>query len=341
MEFPLTPEGRKELLTLYKGCKELKLGNRINMVLLLDEGYTLTQVANILRFDEDTVASWRDRYMAAKTLADFKHTHYHTPVSRLTDEQLEVIREYILHSYVSKSSQLIAFIEQEFGIRYSASGVRKLMAKMGFCYKQLNLFPGEACLKSQSEFMDDYYNMEANLAENEAVMFLDGAHPVHNVRPSKTWSMKGVKDYILSNTGRHRVNINGAYDPHHKLAITCLSASVNADSTIELLEKIKQLRPTMKVIHLVADNARYYRSRLVAEYIDQNPVFKLKFLPPYSPNLNLIERLWKYMRQTVLDTKYYKTASDFESALTSFLDNLDLHKEELGSRIGTKLHSLI
>jgi transposase len=341
MEFPLTPTGRKELLALYKGCKELKLGNRINMVLLLDEGYTLAQVASILRFDEDTVASWRDRYREAASLADFQRTHYHTPICRLTDEQLEVVRNYILHSYVTKSSQLVAFIEQEYGIRYSPSGIRKLLAKMGFSYKQLNLFPGKVCLTAQSEFIDDYHAIEASLNENDAVMFLDGAHPIHNVRPSKTWSMRGVRDYILSNTGRHRVNINGAYDPHRQLAITSLSATVNADSTIELLEKIKHQCPEMKTIHLIADNARYYRSRLVAQYLDQNPVFKLKFLPPYSPNLNLIDRLWKYMRQTVLDTHYYQTASEFEAALRDFFNNLHLNRHELKSRIGTQLHSLI
>jgi transposase len=340
MEFPLTPEGRKELLLLYKGCKELKLGNRINMVLLLDEGYTLAQVAKILRFDEDTVASWRDRYKLAKDMQEFKQTHYHTPVCLLSDEQLDIIKQYILNSYITKSSMLIDFIKKEYDIIYSPSGIRKLMVKMGFSYKQLNLFPGNASVEDQKVFEDDYYKTEAQLAEDEAIMFLDGAHPIHNVRPTKTWSLRGFRDYILSNTGRHRVNINGAYDPHHKVVIATMPHTINAATTIELLEKIKNERPGLSKIHLYADNARYYRSTQVVEYLENNPVFKMHHLPPYSPNLNLIERLWKYMRNSILNAKYYATAKEFEKAINDFFDNIHLKKEDLGQQIGTRFHSL-
>jgi transposase len=340
MEFPLTPEGRKELLRLYKGCKELKLGNRINMVLLLDEGYTIAQVAHILRFDEDTVAAWRDRYKLSKDIQEFQRTHYHTPACRLSNDQLEVIKGYIQNSYITKSSQLIDFIYKEYGVNYSPSGVRKLMLRMGFSYKQLNLFPGNASAQEQKAFEDDYYKTEAKLAANEAIMFLDGAHPIHNVRPSKTWSLRGFRDYILSNTGRHRVNINGAYDPHQRLVITTMPATINALTTIELLEKIKAVRQGLTKIYLYADNARYYRSRLVVGYLKANPVFQMCHLPPYSPNQNLIERLWKYMRTSILNAKYYATAREFEQAIHDFFDNLHLHKDELGRRIGTRFHSI-
>jgi transposase len=311
------------------------------MVLLLDEGYTLTQVANILRFDEGTVASWRDRYLKAADLDAFKKTHYHTPICRLSEEQLDVVQQYILNSYIAKSSQLIDFIQQEYKITYSPSGIRKLLSKMGFSYKQLTLFPGNGCPVAQETFVDDYHKIEANITDKEAIMFLDGAHPIHNVRPIMTWSLKGFKDYILSNTGRHRVNINGAYDPHHQLVIATMPATINADTTIELLEKVKAERQNLTTIHLYADNAMYYRSRALLQYLEANPVFKMHHLPPYSPNLNLIERLWKYMRVSILNAKYYPTAKQFEQAISTFFDTMHLRKAELKQSIGLKFQITI
>ena len=72
-----------------------------------------------------------------------------------------------------------------------------------------------------------------------------------------------------------------------------------------------------EVIYTVCDNARYYRSRMVKEYLRKSKI-ALLFLPPYSPNLNLIERLWKYFREIVLYNKYYETLDKFRNACISF-----------------------
>ena len=106
------------------------------------------------------------------------------------------------------------------------------------------------------------------------------------------------------------------------------SESVNAQSTIELHEKIKANQPSGKLF-FIADNARYYRSNMVSEYLKRNKRVKLIFLPPYSPNLNLIERLWKFYKKEVLYNRYYPSFCDFKKATHDYFESLQERKEDL------------
>ena len=81
--------------------------------------------------------------------------------------------------------------------------------------------------------------------------------------------------------------------------------TINADSTIKLFEQIKMAYPHAKKITIICDNARYYRSKMVRAYLENSSI-ELIFLPPYAPNLNLIERYWKYFKKIVLYISYYE-----------------------------------
>ena len=101
-----------------------------------------------------------------------------------------------------------------------------------------------------------------------------------------------------------RMNINGACNAAKAEVIIEESETINVQSTVALFEKM-QLRQPKGILHVIADNARYYRSKLIAEYIREHSRIQLHFLPPYSPNLNLIERLWKFYKKETLYNRYY------------------------------------
>ncbi len=88
---------------------------------------------------------------------------------------------------------------------------------------------------------------------------------------------------------------------------------------------------------MILDNARYYRNKKVMKYIQSSKI-EVIFLPPYSPNLNLIERLWKFMRIKVINNKFYEKFTVFKEAILGFFKNSVNHKEELASFIGTRMH---
>jgi transposase len=96
---------------------------------------------------------------------------------------------------------------------------------------------------------------------------------------------------------------------------------LNAEATISFLRKLEDAYPTKSKIHLFSDNARYYRNKSVTEYLKTSRI-RLHFLPPYSPNLNPIERLWKWMKECVLYNTYYEDFEDFKSAIFGFFATL-------------------
>jgi transposase len=93
--------------------------------------------------------------------------------------------------------------------------------------------------------------------------------------------------------------------------------TLNAEATIQFIRKIEKAYPTKKRIHVFCDNAPYYRNKAVKRHLETSRV-KLHFLPPYSPNLNPIERLWKWMKERVIYNTYYEYFEEFRAAVLGF-----------------------
>ena len=115
----------------------------------------------------------------------------------------------------------------------------------------------------------------------------------------------------------------------------CNTEYINSESVCELLRKIAAL-PSVLPITVVLDNAAYQRCSLTQSTAKSLGI-ELLFLPPYSPNLNLIERLWKFTKKKALYSKYYETFTDFQNAITAVLDGTHReHRQELDSLLTLK-----
>lgn len=126
---------------------------------------------------------------------------------------------------------------------------------------------------------------------------MDATHPNHNPVAGYGSIKRGHAHEIRSNTGRQRLNINGVIDGSNLSAIIRYDDTINAQATIKLLQQIEAQNPQAGRIQIICDNARYYRSRQVKAYLATSTI-ELVFLPPYAPNLNLIERFWKFFKKT-------------------------------------------
>ena len=128
---------------------------------------------------------------------------------------------------------------------------------------------------------------------------------------------------------------------HHPEQIIIHEAdTINADATIALYDKIQQYYADKERIYVIGDNARYYRNVQLQAWLTQNPRIIQVFLPPYSPNLNLIERLWKLLRKKCISTHYYPDFKDFRQAVLHFFEHLGQYKKELDTLITFKFQRL-
>jgi len=161
------------------------------------------------------------------------------------------------------------------------------------------------------------------------VFFVDAAHFVLGAFLSVVWCLARV--WIKAPSGRQRFNVLGALDAVTKEVVTVVNSTyINSLSVCALLEKLVTLRPTLPMT-VVLDNARYQRCALVKTCAEKLKI-ELLFLPTYSPNLNLIERLWKFVKKQCLYAKYYPDFHSFTTAIERCLqDTHTIHAKALQS----------
>lgn len=198
--------------------------------------------------------------------------------------------------------------------------------------------PGKADKEQQQQWVSNYQKLRETLPEDESICFIDGVHPTHNVQPAYGWIQKGVRKEIPGNTGRDRLNLSGSIDIiTHKIVIQ-EDLTLNSGSTIRFFQKIEEAYPNKSKIHVFCDNAPYYRNKAVKAYLE-NARICLHFLPPYSPNLNPIERLWKWMKERIIYNTYYEHFESFREAILGFFMVLSVafSESDLGQELRRKV----
>jgi transposase len=169
--------------------------------------------------------------------------------------------------------------------------------------------------------------LEAAQAGRGHVFFVDAAHFVFGTFLCCWWSFARI--FVRAASGRQRFNVLGAWDAVARRLIAVTNTTVvNTETMCELLRKIAA-EGLAGPITLVLDNARYQHNAAVKALASELGI-TLLFLPSYSPNLNLIERLWKFIKRRSLYGRYHPTFADFRAAIEETLDGLPTtHAEQL------------
>ena len=250
---------------------------------------------------------------------------------RLDSFQISTLRNELKENLYTDAKSVANWIQRTFGIVYTPQGVVDLLNRIGFTYKKTTEVPCEADAAKQEAFAEELSILLNEKSPSSVVYYADGVHPTHNSRSTYAWIEKGEILEQPTVSGRDRVNINGllnAYDVTDVIAHDC--ESVNAQSTRELYEEALAKHPDAPCIYIISDNARYYHNKELAEWVEGTRIKQI-FLPPYSPNLNLIERLWKFLRKKVINTGFFRTKEEFRRAIATFFANIGKYQEELGS----------
>lgn len=311
-------QSEKELLKAqHKKERDKRICDRIKAVLLYDKGWTLMQISEALLLSDNAIR---------QHIREYKESRKLKPENGGSIEKLSLNQSKELEDHLSKHTYLyvkdiIIYVYSVYDVSYTVAGMHFWLKRHGFSYKKPSLVPGKANEEQQKQWIDKYSQLKQSLSEDETICFMDGVHPTHNTQVSYGWIKKGIRNELPSNTGRSRLNLSGSLDIITKKLVVQENKTLNAESTISFLQKVETAYPSKKLVHLFCDNARYYRNKAVQKYLETSKI-ELHFLPPYSPNLNPIERLWKWMKERVMYNVYYEHFDDFKLAVLGFLEQV-------------------
>jgi transposase len=224
--------------------------------------------------------------------------------------------------------------------------MRKLLHRLDCSFHQVSGFLFKADPDKQQEFLEHYeHDKKTAQAEGWRRYFLDGVHPLYGLEVLFCcWLVVGQRFEVGVGGGRKRLNILGAYCPDDQeyLDRRYTDQNLNAQSLIELFTLMMAKHPDTKHFRIYLDNARYHHARVLKEWIaatqqTRGVVFDLKHLPAYSPNLNLIERLWKFLRKEALQ-KWHATFEEMQQAVAAVLDNLERYRDQLTTLMTERFH---
>ena len=215
---------------------------RANALLLLDKGWSASQVADALFLDVETIRKWRLEFI--NTGMDFLFLlPYSKRQGHLDLDQERALRAYLVDHPLRSTNEIRRYIHNRFGQEYSRSGAIKLMGRFGFVYKKPKVLPLKADEREQREFIIKYNRLCNQLMADEAIVFGDAVHPEHQSRPAYGWFLRDGKPAMVATSGRKRLNIHGCLNLETFQFQFVETEKINADSTRQLLQKLEVAYP--------------------------------------------------------------------------------------------------
>ena len=303
----------------------LRIREKMLVLWLLHTGLTRQHAAKAVGVSRATV----QRYVAAFRqggLDGLRQWNLSRPVS-----EMAAYRELIRASFEKQPATTIAEacerIFQLTGLRRGPSQVRKFLKELGLKFYRVRAIPVPPKKNLAEHVADQAAFLETKLkpvlaaaqAGEGHVFFVDAAHFVFGTFLGYLWSFTRI--FVRAASGRQRFNVLGAWNAVTRQLVAVTNTTVvNTETMSELLRKIAVLGLT-GAITLVLDNARYQHNAAVKALASQLGI-TLLFLPSYSPNLNLIERLWKFTKRRALYGRYHPKFADFQAAIQEILDGI-------------------
>ena len=225
------------------------------------------------------------------------------------------------------------------GVRRKPSQVRQFLKRLGMAPRKVAAIPAKVDVQAQKTFKEQFLQprLDEAVAGLRAVFFIDASHFVLAPFLGIVWCFARL--FIKAPSGRQRFNVLGALNAVTKELLTvCNDAYITSQQVCQLLDQLAALNLGVPIC-IVLDNARYQRCTLVQEHAQRLKI-ELLYLPTYSPNLNLIERYWKYIKKKCLYSRYYPAFAEFKQAISNCIQQAPLqHKNELESLLTLKFQT--
>jgi transposase len=310
---------------------------KMEAVYLKSQGLPHQDICRLARISENTLRSYLRQYQEGG-VERLKRTDWDGPTGELSDHR-QRIEEHFRKNPPRSTAQAAADIERLTGVRRGLTQVRKFLKGMGLKFRKLGMIPAKADAAEQRKFLDERLLPRLKQARRlrRVVCFVDAAHFVHGAFLGYLWCFTRL--LIRGPSGRKRFNVLGAIDAvTRELTTVTNDTTIDAAAVCELLRKLSARYPGLPLT-LVLDNARYQRCDPVRVLAAELRI-ELLYLPTYSPNLNLIERLWKFVKKEVLTCRYYEDFARFKAAIVECLEQVEgRHSEAIASLLTLKFQT--
>jgi transposase len=321
-----------------------RVQRKMEVLWLKSHGLDHDRIASLADVSRRTVQRYLNEYREGG-LARLRCCHWHQPQSALAGHQTS-LEEFFSQHPARSAKQARAVIEQQTGLRRGLSQVRHFLKnRLGLRWRQTGAIPVppgqtiEEHARDQAAFLREKLEPRLEQAREgqRQVYFVDAAHFVLAPFLGGLWC--AARLFVKAASGRKRHNVLGALDAvTHRMIRVTNAGYINAESVCALLRSVAEAA-VGRPITLVLDNARYQKCALV-QALAESLGIELLYLPSYSPNLNLIERVWRFVRKESLNSTYYEDFGQFSTAIDECLEDLHtVHKGEMKTLLTHKFQT--
>jgi len=328
MEKLLSPKEREKLINRHRKETNKRICDRIKAVLAYDDGYSYSEIARILLLDDETIRRHINDYQQEKKLKIESGGSDSKLGDKETYELIDHLQE-VTYLYVKDICQ---YVKKMYGVKYAISGMTKWLHANNFCYKKAHAVPAKANKEQQKKFIEYYNRLKKKAGKKEPIYFVDSVHPQHQTQLTYGWIPVGIRKEVATTGQQKRLNFVGGISLNGHRFTYHQADKINADSICDFLWKLRKDNPGKFYVHVILDNASPHKDDYVCSFAKELGI-KLHYLPPYSPNLNPIERVWKLMHESVRYNKYYGKFDEFSEATLEFFKNIGRKKNILRNRI--------
>lgn len=335
MERKLTKQERLGLQTRHRQERDGRVRDRIKAVLAHDDGYSYSEIARLLLLDDETIRRHIEEYFSIHKLAPENGGS----TSYLSELETQLLINHLRETTYLYVKDICFYVEESFGKKYSNSGMTQWLHANNFRYKKPHGVPAKADVARQEAFKEAYKQLTSRLEEGELIYFADSTHPQHQTKLAYGWIERGIRKATKMTACQKRVNLIGAINlDGHDIEYRHVDW-VNTGSIKAFLQQLLDSNTNAKTIHIIWDNAGYHKSEEIELFVKDTKI-QLHYLPPYSPNLNPIERLWKIMHEQITYNRYYEKFADLKEAILGFFENIDTFKAIIKNRINDNFQQL-
>lgn len=325
----ISPEIKLELERRARQTRDVHERLHLCVVLARSEGMSPESIAQAHRISVQSVYRYLSEY---ETELNTKHNERGGSTSKLNELQTKELHDHLQKTTYLHAREVCKYVKAKYRINYSLSRMIFWLKGQEFVYKPPMKVPGRLSPDKQDVFIEAYKTLKVSIPTKEEIYFMDAVNPQFQSKSVCGWIKRGEIKTIPTTSEQYRVHFVGALNLVEMKILTQEYETVNAESVIDFFKNLDKTTKANK-IHVICDNGPSNKNKKLREYLKTSKI-QIHYLPPYSPNLNPIERLWKILREKKTYNKCYEKFADFKIAIRNFFfEDIPKMKDELAQRI--------